>query len=96
VVYRAAASLYHLLGRNVPTDTADEFAAKLQPVYAMIAAVREALSSPKGLMGPPTWYGGRADAWRGDWDARRSDIEAFLNSAQEECRSIMRSQGRHV
>lgn len=78
------------------TDTADEFAAKLHPVYDMINSVREALSSPSGLMGPPTWDGGKADAWRGDWNARRRDIEAFLDSALEECRQIMRSQGRHV
>lgn len=80
----------------MPTDTADEIAAKLHPVYDMISAVREALASPGGLMGPPTWYGGKADSWRGDWNARRSDIEAFLDAAQAECRNIMRSQGRHV
>jgi hypothetical protein len=77
----------------MPTDDAAQFAAKLRPVYDMISAVREALSSPGGLMGPPTWDGGKADAWRGDWNARRSAIEAFLDSAVEECHRILRAQG---
>lgn len=78
------------------SDAADEIAAKLHPVYDMVNAVREALSSPGGLMGPPTWDGGKADAWRQEWDARRRAIEAFLDSAVDECRQIMRDQGRHI
>lgn len=80
----------------MPTDSADEIAAKLQPVYGMINAVREAINPTKGLMGSPTWYGPKADKWAADWDARRGEIEAFLSSAQEECRKILRAQGRHV
>jgi hypothetical protein len=75
---------------------AKEVIARLQPVLGMIDSVREALRSPKGLMGKPTWYGPKAEQWGTDWDARRADIEGFLSSAEEECRRMIRiAQGRH-
>jgi hypothetical protein len=76
-------------------DDAKQVIARLQPVFGMIDSVREALRSPKGLMGKPTWYGSKADRWGADWDARRGDIEGFLASAEEECRRVIRAQGRN-
>jgi hypothetical protein len=76
-------------------DDAKEVMARLQPVFGMIDSVREALGSAKGLVGRPTWYGPKADQWGADWDARRGDIERFLTAAEEECRRMIRAQGRH-
>jgi hypothetical protein len=75
-------------------DDARDVIARLQPVLGMIETVRASLGSAKGLIGKPTWYGLRADQWGADWDARRSDIDLFLSSAEEECRRVIRAQGR--
>lgn len=62
----------------------------LAPVEEMIESLRGALSAPAALMNNTTWRGTAADAWEGDWKARRKAIEAFLVDAEAECNRLRR------
>jgi len=80
-------------GEDLPMATDDAKAAlrELAPIDGIIQSVRQALSSPATFMNNTTWRGAAADAWRSDWEARRKEIETFLDDAQAEANRLRRS-----